>query len=272
VALLRQKITEIDAAIAEEGVEEDDVTRLPDSTCKATATGPTDRVVVRFPDGREDIVVTIGTSQHAQVRGMIEKISHIVDSAYSSVGKRKRVDHYDALQRLEMGDAGPRANRVLHLAFKGEALVGCASSTFSPGWTPDGCGHWGLLAVDPAHQGSGAATALVLAAERRLATVSEFIQIEYSHSEGDPFSQRLQTWYEDRLGFDGGPRGHSGFRRCFKRIPEDEQRRGQRRRLVEVRDWFARQLVEAEEGAAAAASSLPRHAAGAAPGAVAAAS
>ena len=92
-----------------------------------------------------------------------------------------------------MGDAGPQANRVLHLAFKGDELVGCASSTFSPGWTPDGCGHWGLLAVDPAHQNSGVATALVIAAERRLATISAAIQIEYQYTEGDSFSQR--PWY-----------------------------------------------------------------------------
>ena len=91
---------------------------------------------------------------------------------------------------LEMGDAGPQANRVLHLAFKGDDLVGCASSTFSPGWTPEGCGHWGLLAVDPSHQNSGVATALVIAAERRLATTSAGIQIEYQYTEGDSFSQR----------------------------------------------------------------------------------
>ena len=89
-----------------------------------------------------------------------------------------------------MGDAGPQANRVLHLAFKGDELVGCASSTFSPGWTPEGCGHWGLLAVDPSHQNSGVATALVIAAERRLATISGAIQIEFQYTEGDSFSQR----------------------------------------------------------------------------------
>ena len=89
-----------------------------------------------------------------------------------------------------MGDAGPAANRVLHLAFKAGELVGCASSTFSPGWTPDGCGHWGLLAVDPEHQNSGVATALVIAAERRLATACGGIQIEYQYTEGEAFSHR----------------------------------------------------------------------------------
>ena len=94
---------------------------------------------------------------------------------------------------LEMGDAGPQANRVLHLAFKDRELVGCASSTFSPGWTPDGCGHWGLLAVHPDHQKSGVATALVIAAERRLATICGGVQIEYQYTEGDDFSRRLRT-------------------------------------------------------------------------------
>ena len=61
--------------------------------------------------------------------------------------KYERVDEDDVENRLEMGDAGARANRVLHLATRGGSLVGCCSSTFQPGWTPEGCGHWGLLVV-----------------------------------------------------------------------------------------------------------------------------
>ena len=195
------------------------------------ATGLSDNCIVQFADGRE-IKVIIGTSEHIQ-EPLIQRICRIVDEAYTKVGKHKRVDRYDAVDRssvlfsiqsrafsglaafllspeniekqgvgiypnflissqpgLEMGDAGPQANRVLHLAFKGDELVGCASSTFSPGWTPEGCGHWGLLAVDPSHQNSGVATALVIAAERRLATTSAGIQIEYQYTEGDSFSQR----------------------------------------------------------------------------------
>lgn len=196
-------------------------------------TGLSDNCIVQFADGRE-IKVIIGTSEHIQ-EPLIQRICRIVDEAYTKVGKHKRVDRYDAVDRssvlfsigsrvflwtgrififsieklgvgwgwnlspnflissqpgLEMGDAGPQANRVLHLAFKGDELVGCASSTFSPGWTPEGCGHWGLLAVDPSHQNSGVATALVIAAERRLATTSAGIQIEYQYTEGDSFSQR----------------------------------------------------------------------------------
>lgn len=181
------------------------------------------------------------------------RIGDVINSAYASVGKRRRCDEDEVLERLEMGDDGPRSNRVLHLAFKGEELVGCASSTFSPGWTPDGCGHWGLLAVDPAHQGCGAATALVLAAERRLATVSEMIQIEYEYTEGDEFSQRLMSWYEGRLGFDGGPKpklkGQRCFRRCFKQIAEPVQRKARRRRLHEFRAWLCEHVAafEAEQ-------------------------
>ncbi|CAK8999705.1 5'-cyclic phosphodiesterase 9A [Durusdinium trenchii] len=145
-----------------------------------------------------------------------------------------------------MGDGGPSANRVLHLAFKGDELVGCASSTFSPGWTPEGCGHWGLLAVDPAHQKSGVATALVLAAERRLATLSGAIQIEYQYTEGDPFSMRLHKWYE-KLGFAGDQTalkpGQTIFRRCRKRISAAEQERGQLRRLQEIEIYLQRRLT-----------------------------
>jgi len=201
---------------------------------------------VTFADGTE-IEVVIGTSAHIQ-QATIDRICEIVDAAYSGVGKHKRVDQYDAVDRLEMGDAGPQANRVLHLAYKGQELVGCASSTFSPGWTPDGCGHWGLLAVDPAHQKSGVATALVVAAERRLATVCAGVQIEYQYTEGEEFSQRLRDWYEGKLKFQGGRHdlqpGQTIFRRCRKSIPAIEQQRGHFRRLQEIEKWLKLQLEE----------------------------
>lgn len=199
---------------------------------------------MKFADGKE-IKVIVGTSEHIQ-QPLVDRICHVVHEAYSKVGKHKRVDRYDAVDRLEMGDGGPSANRVLHLAFKGDELVGCASSTFSPGWTPEGCGHWGLLAVDPAHQKSGVATALVLAAERRLATLSGAIQIEYQYTEGDPFSMRLHKWYE-KLGFAGDQTalkpGQTIFRRCRKRISAAEQERGQLRRLQEIEIYLQRRLT-----------------------------
>ena len=62
-------------------------------------------------------------------------------------------------------------NRVLHVATSsGGQVVGCCSSTLFAPWCEPGCGHWGLLAVRVSHQGGGVATALVEAAERRLAT------------------------------------------------------------------------------------------------------
>ena len=72
------------------------------------------------------------------------------------------------------------ANRVLHLAFREGHLLGCCSSTLQPPWTPwtepltrscgpgRTCGHWGLLSVHPDAQGTGVASALIAAAERRL--------------------------------------------------------------------------------------------------------
>eukprot|EP00434_Breviolum_minutum_P030322 symbB.v1.2.026821.t1/scaffold2709.1/size72633/4 len=212
------------------------------------ATGLSDNCIVQFADGRE-IKVIIGTSEHIQ-EPLIQRICRIVDEAYTKVGKHKRVDRYDAVDRLEMGDAGPQANRVLHLAFKGDELVGCASSTFSPGWTPEGCGHWGLLAVDPSHQNSGVATALVIAAERRLATTSAGIQIEYQYTEGDSFSQRLRKWYEEKLGFAGDQYplrpGQTVFRRCRKRISESEQQKGHLRRLEEIENWLRSEIDNAD--------------------------
>merc|ERR1711924_589281 len=92
----------------------------------------------------------------------------------------------------------------------------------------EGCGHWGLLVVDAGHQGTGVANALVQAAELRLATACEEIQIEYEFTEGHDFSNRLMSWYEGKLGFRctsgyrRGSKGSTTFRKCRKRIPEAE--------------------------------------------------
>ena len=128
-----------------------------------------------------------------------------------------RVSNHEVRQRLHMGDSHP--NRVLHLAVREGKLVGCCSSTLQTPWCPSGCGHWGLLSVDPAAQGTGVASALVAAAEQRLyeAGLRE-VQIEYDYHRGDPQSERLLAWYEGSCGFTGPGSRHSGFRRCRKRL------------------------------------------------------
>merc|ERR1712070_579023 len=113
------------------------------------------------------------------------------------------------------GDPDSRSSRVMHIAFVNGVAVGWCSSTLF-GWGGDG--HWGALAVDPAAQGQGIASALVMAAEKRLLEAGcESVQIEYRFTVGDPAKERLFEWYEGKLGFDGGPR-HSGFRCCHKML------------------------------------------------------
>eukprot|EP00966_Prymnesium_polylepis_P165014 3815239-Prymnesium_polylepis.2 len=170
--------------------------------------------------------VTVGTSNDAERDpSLISTVSRIVNEAYGY----GRLSEYEVINRLGMGDAGSRANRVLHLAWRngkdGEAfLVGCCSSTVQPPWTEHGCGHWGLLAVGKDYQGSGVGTLLVAAAEARLASRNcSQIQIEYEYTNGDPYSERLAAWYEGKLGF-RCPQplarycGASQFRRCRKRV------------------------------------------------------
>jgi GNAT superfamily N-acetyltransferase len=143
----------------------------------------------------------------------------------------ERLSLEDVHERLQMGDAGSRANRVLHLAWRGDTLVGCCSSTFQPPWTPEGCGHWGLLVVDSAAQGTGVASAIIEAAERRLAGACARVQIEYEYTPGHAPSERLMELYEKKLGFVCDvPHPRSGrrfcdteaqtqFRRCRKALP-----------------------------------------------------
>jgi len=214
-----------------------------------------DEMIAAHPPTSEDeseeqsdyVSVIIGDSSMAEVPGMVQKIDEIASQS-------KSLGEYEVRRRLEMGDDGLRANRVLHLAFTKEKneLVGCMSSTFQPPWTEQGCGHWGLLAVDPAHQGKGVASALVKAGEARLETVCDEIQMEYRHTMGNPDSTKLHAWYEGRLGFvcphgpPGGPEGSQEFRMCRKRIPEATQKAGERRRLVEFRGWLLEQLEDCE--------------------------
>lgn len=206
----------------------------------------------------EQFRVVIGTSADLKKRSSLaDEIVEVINSAYYESLKEildprcktyERVDRDDVIDRLQMGDEGIRANRVLHLAYKDDVLVGACSSTFQPPWTEEGCGHWGLLSVAPAHQGTGVASALIRVAEKRLATTCVEIQIEYEYTEGHDYSQRLMSWYEGKLGFkckqgyNRGARGTTTFRKCRKRISEEEIQKGQRRRTMEIHAFLTEEL------------------------------
>eukprot|EP00962_Isochrysis_galbana_P019758 scaffold5756_cov123-Isochrysis_galbana.AAC.4 len=210
-----------------------------------------------------DVVVTVGTSKLAEADpSIVSKIESVINRAYShSMADElmpgqvyRRVSRGDVIHRLGMGDDGLRANRVLHLAWRGQNLVGACSSTFQPPWTPAGCGHWGLLSVLPEAQGTGVASALVRAAELRLASVCNKIQIEYEYTPGQDYSDRLLQWYEGKCGFQcpyGAPTTctSSQFRKCFKPISETLKEQGRLHRMRMLREHTAQELreVEAEE-------------------------
>jgi len=158
--------------------------------------------------GKSDLSIAIGTSQMAVDDPTL--VRRIVKFSGKYEG--------DVRSRLSMGDAGSHSNRVMHIAFLDGIAVGwCSSSTF--GWGGDG--HWGALSVDPAVQGQGVGSALVMAAEKRLLDAGcESVQIEYRFYVGDPAKERLFAWYEGKLGFDGGPK-RSGFRCCHKMLSEE---------------------------------------------------
>lgn len=189
--------------------------------------------------------VVVGNAKMAtEIPGFVERISSMVNRAYGYM----RIDEDDVLDRLSMGDPGSaRANRVLHIAFLGERPVGCMSSTFKVPWAENGCGHWGLLVVDVDMQGKGIASAMVKAAEARLAGVCDQIQMEYEFTPNDPLSERLLEWYEGRCGFrcvSGPPsRRFQEFRKCRKMISEEEQQRGRRQRLLDLRGDFSAELA-----------------------------
>lgn len=152
-----------------------------------------------------NLSIAIGTSQ------MAEEDPTLVRRIMKFSGKYEN----DVRSRLSYGDVGSRSTRIMHIAFLDGIAVGwCSSTTF--GWGGDG--HWGALSVDPAVQGQGIASVLVMAAEKRLLEAGcESIQIEYRFTVGDPAKERLYAWYEGKLGFDGGAK-RSGFRCCHKSL------------------------------------------------------
>ena len=219
-------------------------------------------------DDPDRVVVTIGTSAEAQRDPTLARhITTMVNTSYTQSlaaqlppgGVYERTSVGDVMNRLQMGDDGARANRVLHLAWRRGECVGVCSSTYQPPWCQEGCGHWGLVVAHVDHQGTGVASALVRAAEARLAGACEMIQIEYEYTPGDDYSERLYAWYEQRCGFTcargpphARPGGGAQFRKCHKPVPEAAQRAAKRRRLLAMRGQVVTELaeLEAEIGAA----------------------
>jgi GNAT superfamily N-acetyltransferase len=242
---IQTRLNELDQALAEAGSTMDDSTPS---------------------HGGCDVVVTIGTSRLAETDpSIVSKIESAINRAYShSMADElmpgqvyRRVSRGDVVHRLGMGDDGLQANRVLHLAWRGDQLVGACSSTFQPPWTPSGCGHWGLLSVLPEAQGTGVASALVRAAELRLASVCDKIQIEYEYTPGHKYSDRLLQWYEGKCGFVcpyGAPRPgmSSQFRKCFKPISGELKAQGRLHQMRMLREHMAQELREVEEEEAGA--------------------
>jgi GNAT superfamily N-acetyltransferase len=197
---LRSMLTQLDAILEGEGED-----ALPQD---AAAAAPSS-------DDADRVVVTIGTTALAeQDPTLAQRITTMVNTSYTRAladqlppgGVYERTSVPDVLSRLSMGDDGARANRVLHLAWRREQLVGICSSTYQPPWCEEGCGHWGLVVVDVSAQGTGVASALVRAAEERLAGACEQIQIEYEYTPGHEYSERLYEWCAARARLPTPPR------------------------------------------------------------------
>ena len=135
--------------------------------------------------------VAIGTSQLARSSEFVCSLVSMANRAYG----HSRLSEADACHRLRAGDERPGRNRVLHVATRDGRVIGCCSSTIFTPWCGPGTGHWGLLVVDPEAQGTGVASALVSAAEKRLSAEGcAQAGIEYSYQVGDPLSERLLAW------------------------------------------------------------------------------
>lgn len=159
---------------------------------------------------RLPIQVEIGANMTNVSDGTIEQITRLINEAYG----QQRVSTGSVRHRVRAG-----RNRVLHVATRDGQIVGVCSSTLFVPWAGPGCGHWGLLAVDPAMQGLGVGSALVAAAEARIADAKlGWVGMEYSYFAGDAFSERMLSWYEDSLRYVGPQTRASGFRICRKRL------------------------------------------------------
>ena len=171
---------------------------------------------VRLASAHPPVVVHIGSSDDMRADASLpNRISSMVNAAFGTA----RVDPPEVFSRLTLeGQAWP--NRVLHLAYRGDTLVGCCSSTVQPGWTRKGTGQWGLLTVAAASLRTGVASALVAAAEARLVAAGcNAIAIEYDYTPGKGYSERLRGWYEGPTGLGFScDEDKAGFRRVCKRL------------------------------------------------------
>lgn len=277
-ARLQRALAEVDAELQE--LREEEAAAAQEGGAAEVAAPGAAAAGVPATDGEAggkpratDVSVIIGTSELAKDPAMVERIMTMVNTSYYesikdllAPGQKsyERLSLDEVIDRLEMGDAGLRANRVLHVAYRGDTLtpssvVGCMSSTYQPPWTERGCGHWGLLVVDVNCQGQGIASVLIAAAERRLAGACHEIQVEYEYTPGHAYSERLAKWYEGSCGFrcvsGRGRGGGTQFRKCRKPIPPEEARRGRRERLMQVRAEVAAQLAELQGAVAAEGTS-----------------
>lgn len=165
---------------------------------------------------RLPVHVEIGAARADFSEATVQRITTLINAAYG----HHRVSSGSVRHRLRAG-----RNRVLHVATREGEIVGVCSSTLYVPWAGPGCGHWGLLAVAPEAQGLGVASALVAAAEARIAAAGlQWVGMEYNFHAGEPFSERMLRWYEDSLRYVGPQSRESGFRICRKRlVPQESQ-------------------------------------------------
>jgi ribosomal protein S18 acetylase RimI-like enzyme len=187
-ALLSAKLAKLKACI----IESDQNATTEDANFEAAAEA-----------AAKDTKIIVGTSKLTTLNpNLIAQVVTLFNDAYSRSAAKNRLSPKEVAYRLKLsGDGSTRANRVLLLAFKGDNLVGCVSSTFQTPWSKEGWGHWGMLAVSTEAQGQGIASLLVAAAERRLAEECMKVQIEYNYRADHAPSAHLEAWYERTLGF-----------------------------------------------------------------------
>ncbi len=84
------------------------------------------------------LMILVGNSSHANNDPLVVSLVRLICIAYeesvsslyaSGNSDHDRIDAVEVKNRLIAGD-DPRENRVLHLAFRGNTLVGCISSAW----------------------------------------------------------------------------------------------------------------------------------------------